>query len=62
MERGGLHPELTIHRKHRLDVVGVGLASAGLFAWIFGLIEGQRYDFGRAAGRGGRRGTSAPTR
>lgn len=39
-------PELTIHRKHRLDVPGVALASAGLFAAIFALIEGQRYDWG----------------
>jgi EmrB/QacA subfamily drug resistance transporter len=42
-----LMPELTNHRAHRLDVVGVLLASAGLFSGIFGLIEGQRYNWGR---------------
>ena len=41
-----LMPELTQHRKHHLDVVGVVLASAGLFALVFGLIEGQRYSWG----------------
>jgi EmrB/QacA subfamily drug resistance transporter len=42
-----LMPELTIHRKHRLDLVGVLLVSAGLFGVIFALIEGERYDWGR---------------
>jgi EmrB/QacA subfamily drug resistance transporter len=41
-----LVPELTIHRQHRLDVVGVLLASGGLFAIIFGLVEGERYQWG----------------
>ena len=40
-------PEMTVHRKHRLDMVGVVLVSAGLFCGIFGLVEGQRYDWGR---------------
>src|SRR5947209_5309024 len=40
-------PELTSHRKHRLDVVGVLLATGGLFALVFGLIEGERYSWGR---------------
>jgi EmrB/QacA subfamily drug resistance transporter len=40
-------PELTIHRKHQLDVSGVALASVGLFAGVFGLIEGERYSWGR---------------
>jgi len=40
-------PELTVHRKHRLDVVGILLASGGLFALVFGLIEGQRFQWGR---------------
>ena len=33
-------------RRHRLDVPGIVLASAGLFLLVFGLIEGQRYDWG----------------
>ncbi|HSS93770.1 MAG TPA: DHA2 family efflux MFS transporter permease subunit, partial [Candidatus Dormibacteraeota bacterium] len=43
-------PDLRPGRRHRLDLVGVGTASAGLFAVIFGLIEGQRYDWGTVAG------------
>jgi EmrB/QacA subfamily drug resistance transporter len=41
-----LLPELTIHRQHKLDVLGVVLASAGLFCGVFGLIEGERYQWG----------------
>jgi MFS family permease len=41
-----LVPDLRPGRRHRLDFLGVGLASAGLFGVIFGLIEGQRYDWG----------------
>lgn len=41
-----LMPEVTIHRKHVLDIPGMLLASLGLFALVFGLIEGQRYDWG----------------
>ena len=37
-------------RAHRLDIVGVALATAGLFAIVFGLIEGQRYDWGTISG------------
>ena len=44
-----LMPELTQHRKHRLDTVGILLASLGLFALVFGLIEGQRYNWGPIA-------------
>jgi EmrB/QacA subfamily drug resistance transporter len=40
-------PELTIHRKHQLDIVGVLLATIGLFGVIFGLIEGERFSWGR---------------
>lgn len=40
-------PELTNHRAHRLDIIGVLLASVGLFAGVFALIEGQRYNWGR---------------
>jgi EmrB/QacA subfamily drug resistance transporter len=39
-------PDLRPGRKHRLDLTGVLLASTGLFAVVFGLIEGQRYDWG----------------
>jgi EmrB/QacA subfamily drug resistance transporter len=47
-----LVPELKIHRQHRLDVVGVLLASGGLFALIFGLVEGERYRWGRITAAG----------
>jgi EmrB/QacA subfamily drug resistance transporter len=40
-------PELTVHRKHSLDIVGIILATATLFALIFALIEGQTYSWGR---------------
>src|SRR5713226_3198494 len=39
-------PDLRPGRPHRLDFVGVGLATAGLLAVVYGLIEGQRYDWG----------------
>jgi EmrB/QacA subfamily drug resistance transporter len=45
-----LVPDLRPGRQHRLDLVGVALASAGLFGIVFGLIEGQRYDWGAIAG------------
>ncbi|MDQ2744306.1 MAG: DHA2 family efflux MFS transporter permease subunit [Chloroflexota bacterium] len=47
-----LMPELTNHRAHRLDIIGVILASAGLFSAIFALIEGQRYSWGRISNIG----------
>jgi EmrB/QacA subfamily drug resistance transporter len=43
-------PDLRPGRKHRLDVLGVVLATAGLFGVVFGLIEGQRYDWGTVRG------------
>jgi EmrB/QacA subfamily drug resistance transporter len=43
-------PDLRPGRRHRLDLLGVGLATAGLLAVIFGLIEGQRYDWGVVTG------------
>jgi EmrB/QacA subfamily drug resistance transporter len=43
-------PDLRPGRRHRLDLPGVGLATAGLLAVIFGLIEGQRYDWGTVIG------------
>ncbi|HTT00249.1 MAG TPA: DHA2 family efflux MFS transporter permease subunit [Streptosporangiaceae bacterium] len=39
-------PEIRAGRKHRLDLGGVLLASAGLAAVCYGVIEGQRYDWG----------------
>src|SRR5438105_8080797 len=45
-----LIPDLRPGRKHRLDLLGVGLASAGLLGVIFGLIEGQRDDWGVVTG------------
>jgi EmrB/QacA subfamily drug resistance transporter len=45
-----LVPDLRPGRRHRLDLVGVALASLGLFGIVFGLIEGQRYDWGAIAG------------
>lgn len=47
-----LMPELTSHRRHSLDIVGMALATAGLFAGVFGLIEGERYSWGRMVDAG----------
>ena len=41
-----LVPDLRPGRRHGLDLVGVILASGGLFGVVFGLIEGQRYNWG----------------
>lgn len=43
-------PDLRPGRRHRLDILGVGLATAGLLGVIYGLIEGQRYDWGTVTG------------
>jgi EmrB/QacA subfamily drug resistance transporter len=43
-------PDLRPGRRHRLDTAGVALATAGLAGVVFGLIEGQRYDWGAIAG------------
>jgi EmrB/QacA subfamily drug resistance transporter len=40
-------PDIRPGRKHRLDLVGVFLASGALFAICYGLIEGQKYDWGK---------------
>ena len=42
-------PDLRPGRHHGWDIVGVILATAGLFAIVFGLIEGQRYNWGEFA-------------
>jgi EmrB/QacA subfamily drug resistance transporter len=39
-------PGLRLGRKHRLDIPGVLLASAALLAICYGLVEGQKYDWG----------------
>jgi EmrB/QacA subfamily drug resistance transporter len=40
-------PDLRPGRRHGWDIVGVILVTAGLFGVIFGLIEGQRYNWGQ---------------
>ena len=42
-------PDLRPGRSHGLDVIGVLLATGGLFAIVFSLIEGQRYSWGEFA-------------
>ena len=42
-------PDLRPGRRHRLDIVGVVLASLGLLGICYGLVEGQRYDWGTIA-------------
>lgn len=39
-------PDLRPGRKHRLDLIGDALTSAGLFCIVFGLIEGEQFDWG----------------
>lgn len=39
-------PDLRPGRMHRIDWAGLVAVSAGLFLIVFGLIEGQRYDWG----------------
>lgn len=43
-------PEITIHTRRHIDGVGVLLATVGLVGLIFGIIEGQRYNWGRLLG------------
>jgi len=43
-------PDVRPGIKHRLDVPGVLLLTAGLFGVVFGLIEGERYGWGTVAG------------
>ncbi|MEV0402554.1 DHA2 family efflux MFS transporter permease subunit [Actinoallomurus sp. NPDC050550] len=45
-----LAPPMRSGRARRLDLVGVALAIAGLSGIVFGLIEGERYDWGTIAG------------
>ena len=39
-------PRFQPGRRHRFDILGVGLASLALLAICYGLVEGQRYDWG----------------
>jgi EmrB/QacA subfamily drug resistance transporter len=43
-------PDVRPGRPHRLDLRGVLLATAGLLGVVYGLIEGQRYDWGVVRG------------
>ncbi len=43
-------PDLRPGRRHRIDVPGVVLASAALLAICYGLVEGQKYDWGTITG------------
>src|SRR5262245_23859237 len=45
-------PDLRPGRSHGWDVLGIIMASGGLFGIVFGLIEGQRYDWGVVDGYG----------
>jgi EmrB/QacA subfamily drug resistance transporter len=45
-----LIPSTRVRRQHRLDVTGVVLASAALLAICYGLVEGQRYNWGTIKG------------
>ena len=45
-------PDLRPGRRHGWDIVGILLATAGLLAIVFGLIEGQKYSWGQIASYG----------
>jgi EmrB/QacA subfamily drug resistance transporter len=45
-------PDLRPGRRQGWDLVGVALATAGLFGIVFGLIEGQRYNWGEISSYG----------
>src|SRR5713226_3665213 len=40
-------PDLRPGRHHGWDLIGILVATAGLFAIVFGLIEGERYNWGQ---------------
>lgn len=42
-----LIPDMRPGRRHRLDMAGVLLASTALFAICYGLVEGQKYNWGK---------------
>lgn len=39
-------PDIRPGRRHSLDIMGVFLTTMGLLAIVFGLVEGQRFDWG----------------
>ena len=41
-----IFPDMRPGRRHRIDIPGVLLASAALLAICYGLVEGQKYDWG----------------
>jgi len=43
-------PDVKPGRRHRIDIGGVLLASAALLAICYGLVEGQKYDWGTITG------------
>ena len=45
-----LVPDWQPRHSHRFDPIGIALSSVGLFCVVFGLQEGQRYDWGSIAG------------
>src|ERR1700704_4965297 len=45
-------PDLRPGRRHGWDIVGVILATSGLFGVVFGLIEGERFNWGQIASYG----------
>ena len=42
-----LIPDLRTGQRHRFDIAGVLLASGALLAICYGLVEGQKYDWGK---------------
>ncbi len=44
-----LVPQLPTH-KHRFDFLGIALSAIGMFLVVFGIQEGQKYDWGTIAG------------
>ena len=44
-----LVPDLPTH-EHKFDLIGVALSSIGLFCLVFGIQEGQKYDWGTIKG------------
>ncbi|TCC53672.1 DHA2 family efflux MFS transporter permease subunit [Kribbella capetownensis] len=44
-----LVPNLETH-PHRFDLIGVALSTVGLFCLVFGIQEGQKYDWGQIKG------------
>jgi EmrB/QacA subfamily drug resistance transporter len=45
-----LVPDVRPGRRHRFDLVGILLATAGLFGITYGLVEGERQHWGRVVG------------